>query len=156
MSRKLLGALVGALLLILGGAISWAAIPHSSTGTITGCYSNANGVLRVIDAEAGASCSGNETQIEWNQPQFSGLVQAQSTWSGSLLPGDGSVVNTFCPSGKEPISGGYRVTLAPQIQITRTLREGSVTPYWATYFKNVSGSTVSGSVFGYAICASIG
>jgi hypothetical protein len=68
--RLLAVAVVGATLgLGIAGGIAVASIPDSGTGVITGCYitSGANqGKLRVIDAQAGATCLGTETQLAWN------------------------------------------------------------------------------------------
>jgi hypothetical protein len=55
----------------IGIAVGWvglaiAAIP-AGDATITGCYKNASGALRLIDKEGGASCSATETQITWSQ-----------------------------------------------------------------------------------------
>ena len=47
------------------GGIAYAAIPGAG-GTITGCYKT-NGSLRVIDAEAGQTCTSSEQQLTWNQ-----------------------------------------------------------------------------------------
>ena len=52
-----------ALFVALGG-VSYAVIP-SSDGTISGCYNNSNGVVRVINADAGATCPGGTTPISW-------------------------------------------------------------------------------------------
>src|SRR5262245_53604848 len=54
--------LVGGLVLGLGvgGAVTWAAIPDSTTGTITACYPTSGpsqGALRVIDAQNGDHCA---------------------------------------------------------------------------------------------------
>jgi hypothetical protein len=54
-----------AAILVLAGGIAYAAIPGAN-GTITGCY-KANGSLRVIDAEAGQTCTSSEQQLTWNQ-----------------------------------------------------------------------------------------
>jgi hypothetical protein len=54
-----------AAILVLAGGIAYAAIP-AEDGTITGCY-KANGSLRVIDVEAGQTCTGSEQQLTWNQ-----------------------------------------------------------------------------------------
>ena len=42
------------------------ALIPSSDGTISGCYKNSRGFLRVIDAEAGESCRRNETALSWS------------------------------------------------------------------------------------------
>ena len=52
--------------IVLGsGAMALASIP-AADGTISGCFKNNSGDLRVIDAPA-ESCKNNETAIQWNQ-----------------------------------------------------------------------------------------
>jgi hypothetical protein len=46
--------------------VAWAAIPNSSTGVINACYGK-SGAVRVIDAQAGASCAKGEQSLTWNQ-----------------------------------------------------------------------------------------
>jgi hypothetical protein len=63
--------LVLAAALIVGGSIAYAAIPDSA-GTFTGCRSNANGSLRLIDTSVATSnpqshCTSAETQVQWGQ-----------------------------------------------------------------------------------------
>jgi Collagen triple helix repeat (20 copies) len=60
---------IGAVLtiVVLGAGLAYAAIPHSGTGVINGCYEKRTGILRVIDAEAGKTCLSFETPISWNQ-----------------------------------------------------------------------------------------
>lgn len=57
------GLIAGAL---IAGGLAYATIPGSG-GVIHACYSNANGRLRVIDAEAGETCANNETALDWNR-----------------------------------------------------------------------------------------
>ena len=52
------------IMVALGVAV--AAIPGSGN-VYTGCYGTANGALRVIDREAGATCASGERLITWNQ-----------------------------------------------------------------------------------------
>jgi hypothetical protein len=67
MWRWTTAAAVAVGLTVLIGAAAYAAIPGSS-GTIAGCYAKSNGVLRVIDAEAGQTCVANkEAALSWNQ-----------------------------------------------------------------------------------------
>lgn len=59
---------IAALLIVVGATVAFAAIPHSTTGVITGCYkTNAplQGSVRVVDAEAGATCPSGYTQLTW-------------------------------------------------------------------------------------------
>ena len=67
-------ALVALLIAASGAAI--ADIPSLSEGNegiITACRDNRSGVLRVIDAEGGQTCSSKETEIAW-QDGFTGKV----------------------------------------------------------------------------------
>jgi hypothetical protein len=57
------GALLGTL---AAGGLVYATIPGTG-GVIHACYSNGNGRLRVIDADAGETCGSNETALNWNQ-----------------------------------------------------------------------------------------
>jgi len=53
--------------LLVGGGVAVASIPNSSSGVISGCYDVKTGVLRVINTEAGATCSAkSETSLLWN------------------------------------------------------------------------------------------
>jgi hypothetical protein len=58
--------LILAALFMVAGGIAYAAIPGAD-GTINGCYKRSDGTLRVIDAEAGATCKPSETAIAWSQ-----------------------------------------------------------------------------------------
>jgi|SRR5215831_3239778 len=50
----------------LGAGIAYAAIPDNG-GVIHGCYSNANGLLRVVDSASADACRTSETALNWNQ-----------------------------------------------------------------------------------------
>jgi hypothetical protein len=47
-------------------AIVYATIPDAS-GVFIGCYSNKDGILRVIDPSAGSQCTAKETEIKWSE-----------------------------------------------------------------------------------------
>jgi hypothetical protein len=54
------------MLLIVGGAsLVRAAIPHSDTGEIVGCYKTGNGALKVIDHQSGERCGRGEIELRW-------------------------------------------------------------------------------------------
>jgi hypothetical protein len=59
-------ALAVAATFAVAAGIGYAAIPGSS-GVINGCYGKLTGILRVIDAEAGKTCTSFETPISWNE-----------------------------------------------------------------------------------------
>lgn len=42
-----------------------ASIPNSVTGAITGCVKNQGGAVRIIDAQAGATCAADERPLNW-------------------------------------------------------------------------------------------
>jgi hypothetical protein len=54
----------GALLVAVAG-VALGAIPGAG-GVLTGCYGQ-NGILRMIDSDAGDACNKSETPISWNQ-----------------------------------------------------------------------------------------
>lgn len=63
---KFIAGLVTALLIVMSAAmIAQADIPDSTTGDITACL-NADHAMRVIDAEASATCETGETEISWS------------------------------------------------------------------------------------------
>jgi hypothetical protein len=64
--RLAIGGVV-ATLAVSATSLALAAIPDSNTGVITGCHNQLTGVLRVIDAQAGAKCLLGEKQLTWNQ-----------------------------------------------------------------------------------------
>jgi hypothetical protein len=61
-SRKT-AVLVAGAVLALGAGVAYATIPDNA-GVIHGCYSNENGLLRVVDSTA---CRTSETAVSWNQ-----------------------------------------------------------------------------------------
>ena len=65
-SRRAVVAAGGASLALAAAGVAVAAIPDAS-GTLTGCYAKTGGQLRLIDAQAGATCTSKETAITWNQ-----------------------------------------------------------------------------------------
>lgn len=83
-------------LLAVGTAV--ASIPGAG-GVITGCYNAANGQLRVIDAEGGATCRPNERQLTWNQTGPQGEPGPQG------LPGEPGPQGIQGLPGPQGISG---------------------------------------------------
>jgi hypothetical protein len=107
-------AVVGAaLVLMIGGAVAYAAIP-SADGTIRACY-DSGGALKVIDE--GASCAkGWKGPISWNQkgqPGVSGfeVVTERKDQTFSTGPIAGFSDGVVCPEGKVTAGGGGQVTL---------------------------------------------
>ena len=98
--RLALGAIIGAGTLGAAG-VAIAGIPGQG-GVFNGCYSNANGGLRVIDSAAGDACRSNETAIQWNQagPQGPAGPQGSAGPAGSAGP-----VGPQGPAGPEGLAG---------------------------------------------------
>lgn len=68
---------------LIAGA-SFAAIP-SSDGTIYACYAKDTRVLRVLDKEAGKSCTAKQVEMHWNQE---GTPGADGSPGPQGLPGE--------------------------------------------------------------------
>jgi hypothetical protein len=108
----LAGLLVTAALVSLAG-LAYAAIP-AGNGTISACKDN-KGTLKVIDAEAGASCPSNQQQLTWNQqgpPGVSGYEVVHG--SEAVAVGDWQVFVAMCPPGKKVVGGGVYSTTGLQ------------------------------------------
>lgn len=73
-------------LLALAATAAYAAIP-SANGVISACTDN-KGVLKIIDAEAGQTCSGNQQPLTWNHQGPVGPVGPQGP-QGARGPSDG-------------------------------------------------------------------
>src|SRR5215471_4405931 len=66
----------------LGAGIAYAAIPDNG-GVIHGCYSNVNGLLRVVDSASADACRRSETALSWNQQGVPGPPGAGVTVLGA-------------------------------------------------------------------------
>src|SRR5262245_32218686 len=114
-----LGAVVAG---VLVGGIAYASIP--SGGSISACYANKDGAVRIIDSAQ--QCGPKETAISWSQQGPSG-PSGPGGASGPSGPAGSSNSFTFvesaipvpavpgiyrpkvtCPSGSIAISGGWR------------------------------------------------
>jgi hypothetical protein len=161
---------VGAVVLVLlSSAVALAAIP-SAEGTIHGCRDNRSGVLRVIDAEAGQTCTTKETALTWNQqgqpgpigpagPQGPAGPAGQNGVSGhevvftafTALANDRTTAAVGCPSGKKVVGGGYTTSGADaDVEVTDSAPQH---PHWTAWVVGVRNGT-SANVFSqiFAIC----
>ncbi len=91
------GVVVGA---AVSGTVAYATIPNSNTHVISGCYAKTNGVLRVIDTQAGATCPSTTKPLSWNQtgPQGPPGVQGPPGTPGTSV----NRVTTILPSASVP------------------------------------------------------
>lgn len=100
-------AVGAAILSVIGLGVSSAAIPDSTTGVITACRSSI-GQLKVIDKQAGASCSVyGETEMSWNQTGPAGATGPQGPAGVSGITGYQLVENrqtVFIQGPFEPIA----------------------------------------------------
>lgn len=145
-----------ALLLVLvvalaGGAIAWAAIP-SAQGVISGCYDFegiGKGKVRIIDVEAGESCTVNEKPLGWYstagaERTFYDRFPVQRETVGTGVDDNGgscgpdeycTLTSPICPEGKA-LSGGYRaVDDGTHVSDSRPAQFGYA---WQVRFKNNS------------------
>lgn len=120
MVRKLIliGAATVAVATVTG--VGYAAIPGSD-GTISACK-DSKGALKVIDAEAGQTCTGNQQPLEWNQqgqpgPQGptgpSGTAKAYASVVIDHIDPNLSMNVTaanFVPDGNRYCFGGFEFT----------------------------------------------
>ena len=93
---RVLAVIGAALVLMIGGAVAYAAIP-AADGTITACMLKPGGTIRLIDAEAGATCKKTEQKVEWNQ-------EGQPGPPGVLSPDD---LYTATNNGGEDVLAGF-------------------------------------------------
>jgi hypothetical protein len=125
----LAAVVVGAL--IVGAGVSWASIPDSG-GVISACYNNTNGSLRVIDAEGGASCSGNETALNWEQFAPTVILSQQRVSSGAvqhtLSAGSGVGQTVSCPAGWEVTGGGYSLPDSAPVRVATSAPDATFPP----------------------------
>jgi hypothetical protein len=136
-------------LLVLGG-VAYAAIPDAN-GVIHGCRKNSGGALRVIDSEAGQTCSGSETALNWNQTGPAGISGWQRVFSSTMTiaAGQNQTVTATCPTGKTALSGGYDTNDASGSVIVYVDLAGADS--YTAGFKN--NGTESAQVYVVANCA---
>lgn len=156
-----------AVLLVLGtGAVALAAIP-SADGTIHGCRDNRTGTLRVIDAEAGQTCTSRETALTWNQtgpvgpagpPGPAGVSGYEIVSAIADVPARGAgQAQPTCPAGKVVLGGGFELSSAPYVfnltvQSSKPQFNGAVYS-WLVGVHNEN--DVPRGIEAYAICATV-
>jgi len=138
LTKKVTLGAVAALIAGTGATAAFAAIPHSTTGVISACRANADGAIRVIDAEASATCSGSETAMSWvsandGDSSHSALARLEADSQDA----NNYVLNTTrsrnvvdVKTVNDPENEGYRVlciklTFNPEVlDITSTIQAG--------------------------------
>ena len=115
MTNFRLVTIIAVVLALFVGGTAFAVIPHSTTGSITGCYKTTNpakGSVIVIDAQAGASCPRGYAQLVWpstDKTGVTGLEEVRVDGTGIVPPGEDIEVRATCPTNKLAMSGGYRI-----------------------------------------------
>jgi hypothetical protein len=158
--RVRLAAVVVVVLALAAGGIAYASIPDSN-GLIHGCYQKINGQLRVIDADAGGTCSGSESPLAWNH--FSGYEVVSAGFEETATTPAFAVFeeSASCPTGKSVLGGGvvarvrdaggavHPAQLDSSWPLTRGTWDVRLSKSDGDFF--AVGDSVSGTV--YAICA---
>ena len=112
MKRTLLVALV-AVAAVAAASFAYAAIP-SANGTISACK-DSKGALKVIDADAGQTCNGNQQLLAWNQQGPQGPAGPAGTTDAYLeIVADKSIpgVGTASTIGTLSLSAGQYLVFA--------------------------------------------
>lgn len=68
-------AIGGAVVAASAAGVAYASVP-SADNTITACVAKAGGLVRIVDTDAGQTCSSTETQVQWG-----GGMRYIGTWS---------------------------------------------------------------------------
>jgi hypothetical protein len=89
MHRKLISLAAVAIAVAAVSGLGYAAIP-SSSGVISACKDN-KGALKVIDAEAGATCPGSQQLLEWGKQGPQGPPGIGSPQAFAFIAADGKV-----------------------------------------------------------------
>jgi Collagen triple helix repeat (20 copies) len=87
-----------AIVALAATGVAYAAIPGAN-GVINGCYEKRIGILRVIDAGAGKTCTSLETPISWNQQGPKGDIGPQGPEGPQGPPGVQGETGTQGPKG---------------------------------------------------------
>jgi len=126
--HRLLALVAVVVIAVLSGVVVAQATIPSADGTITGCYHNTTGALRIIDGDT-TTCPSGQTELTWNQIGPAGVsgyeVRENTLWiepdPDQPLPSplpvgvDGATyedpervasLSTFCSAGKMAIGGG--------------------------------------------------
>jgi hypothetical protein len=98
--------------------VAMAVIPDTGTHAITGCYAD-DGSLRVIDAEAGATCKKKETQITWNQTGPQGPTGAQGPKGDTGLTGPTGQTGLPGATGPQGPAGTGGISLVQTVDVVK-------------------------------------
>jgi hypothetical protein len=161
--RKALIPVTAVFVVLVAAVAATAAIPGAN-GVIHGCRNLKSGLLRVIDTDAGQTCGGNETPLNWRQDGVSGYQAVTASadipagYASPKFPEFALVAN--CPPGTQAVGGGGGPG-APEVgggvwvlQLSGPNLSGSNVLGWQVQFRNVGTvPDTTMTVFAWAICA---
>jgi hypothetical protein len=98
------GSVIAMILALLFGTVALAASPGAG-GAITGCYTQTNGALRVIDSAAGQTCTNKELQLTWSQTGPQGLTGATGATGAAGPQGLPGVAGPKGDTGPQGLTG---------------------------------------------------
>lgn len=119
MVRLMLIAAAGVAVAVVEGHI-----PSGTDGTITACYRNVapqQGSLRVIDAEAGQTCTNGETTLTWNHKGVSGPIGPEGPQGEQGPPGTTATSDVYFASFYTDIRQGEQGVLLGFVGELRTV-----------------------------------
>ncbi len=99
-------------------------IPSATDGTITGCYRNIapqQGSLRVIDAEAGQTCTNGETTLTWNHMGVPGPIGPAGPQGEQGPPGTTATSDVYFASFYTDLKQGEQGVLLGFVGELRTV-----------------------------------
>jgi hypothetical protein len=112
---------VAALLVVLVAAVAAAASIPDAQGVIHACRDRKSGALRVIDTEAGQSCSSREAALTWNQTGPAGPAGPAGSIAGAYVVtspeyvADKTLHTLSCKSGGTALSISFESTTVGQL-----------------------------------------
>jgi hypothetical protein len=116
---------LAAVLLVAG--VAWAAIPHSTTGAITGCYrteaqgQQPKGATLIIDEQAGETCPSGYATVRWEKEhthhQWTRQIQMHT---GPVAANGNANKLALCPDGEILLGGGFVNHDPANLTVTRS------------------------------------
>lgn len=153
-----MAAVVTAAALLFAGGVAFASIPNAD-GTISACYKNTDGSLKVVDT--GQSCPNGYTALALQGPVnqtgiLYGVYTAQQTATVPAGKEAGYSQQADCTTGDKALGGGYYANIPNNPDVP--IRVFASYPYlangWLVRFAQDS-DTQGFSITVYAICAKV-
>jgi hypothetical protein len=116
-TTRVLAAIGAALVLMIGGAVAYAAFP-TTDGVVSTCVLKPGGTIRVIDP-ATQSCKKGEVPLNWNQEgrdlsDFTVYEADRTSTTNNIVAGDRVYTNTaLCDAGDRLLWGNTHIAQDP-------------------------------------------